>query len=65
MESCGIIGDRVLVMVERLVFGGWDVAESGVEAAVVPPVDPGGGRELHLLGGRDPRASGRDRSRRV
>lgn len=41
----------MLSVVGRLQFDGWDVAAAFVEAVVVEPVDPFGGRQLDLLEG--------------
>jgi hypothetical protein len=50
---CGSGQDRLLLilMVERFVFGWTHTAQRGVQAAVVPPVDPFQGGQLDLLDG--------------
>jgi len=50
---CGSEQDRLLLilMVGDFVFGWTATAQRGVEAAVVPPVDPFQGGEFDLLDG--------------
>jgi hypothetical protein len=48
LESRGVVC-LVLVMVVRLEFGRWHVANGAVQAPVIPPVDPLGSRQLGLL----------------
>jgi hypothetical protein len=43
------VGGVALVIVERLEFGRWDVADGPVQTPVVPPVDPPRGCQFHLL----------------
>ena len=48
MGLCGV-SDVALGMIERLELGRWHVADSAMEAPMIPPVDPLCGGELHLL----------------
>ena len=52
---CGSSQDRLLLilMVDGLVFGWTPTAQRGVEATVVPPVDPFQGGEFDLLDARE------------
>jgi hypothetical protein len=59
-----LLGLLVLTVVDGFVFCGWDVVEGAVQAALVPPLDPRKGGELHL-GGGPPRPAGADQFRLV
>ena len=48
----------LLTIVELLELGRWDVAGSAVEAPVLPPSDPLGGRQLEVLEAARVRAGG-------
>ena len=48
MDS-GRIGRRLLSVVSGFELVGWGVADGGVEAGGVPPVDPGQGGEFDVI----------------
>ena len=52
MDS-GRVGRRLLSVVSGFELVGWGVADGGVEAGGVPPVDPGQGGEFDVQGDPD------------
>jgi hypothetical protein len=48
LESRGLNGFPLL-MVKRLKLDRWHVTDGAVEAPLVPPINPLGGRQLDLL----------------